>query len=50
MSRSVFEEKQEGLVDNLMNVGTFFKRRGQWVTAEELTEDGMRKAVKDMGL
>ena len=50
MTRSVFEEKQEGLVDNLMNVGTFFKRRGQWVTAEELTEDGMRKAVKDMGL
>ena len=50
MSRSVFEERQEGLVDNLMNVGTFFKRRGQWVTAEELTEDGMRKAVKDMGL
>ena len=50
MSRSVFEEQQEGLVDNLLNVGTFFKRHGQWVTAEELSEDGMRKAVKDMGL
>ena len=50
MSRSVFEERQEGLVDNLLNVGTFFKRRGQWVTAEELSEDGMHKAVKDMGL
>ena len=50
MSRSVFEEQQEGLVDNLLNVGTFFKRHGQWVTAEDLSEDGMRKAVKDMGL
>lgn len=50
MSRSVFEEKQEGLANNLMNVGTFFKRRGKWVTAEELTIDGMHKAVKDMGL
>ena len=50
MSRSVFEERQEGLVDNLLNVGTFFKRHGQWVTAEELTVDGMHKAVKDMGL
>ena len=50
MSRSVFEEQQEGLVDNLLNVGTFFKRRGQWVTAEDLSEDGMHKAVKDLGL
>jgi len=50
MSRSVFEERQEGLVDNLLNVGSFIKRHGQWVTAEELSVDGMRKAVKDLGL
>ena len=50
MSRSVFEERQEGLADNLLKMGEFFKRHGQWVTAEELSEDGMRKAVKDMGL
>ncbi|WP_374288790.1 hypothetical protein [Desulfovibrio desulfuricans] len=50
MSRSVFEERQEGLADNLLNVGTFFKRHGQWVTAEELSVDGMHKAVKDMNL
>ncbi len=50
MSRSVFEEKQEGLASNLLNVGTFFKRHGTWVTAEELAVDGMHKAVKDMGL
>ena len=39
-----------GLADNLLNVGTFFKRHGQWVTAEELSVDGMHKAVKDMNL
>ncbi|QCC84871.1 hypothetical protein DDIC_03050 [Desulfovibrio desulfuricans] len=50
MSRSVFEERQEGLADNLLNVGTFFKRHGQWVTAEEMSVDGMHKAVKDMNL
>lgn len=50
MTRSVFEEQQEGLADNLLNMGTFIKRHGQWVTAGELAEDGMRKAVKDMGL
>ena len=34
----------------LDRMAAFFKRHGQWVTAEELTVDGMRKAVKDMGL
>lgn len=50
MNRSIFEEKQVGLTENLLTVGTFFKRGGTWVTAEELTVDGMRKAVKDLGL
>ena len=48
--RSIFEEKQVGLVENLLTVGDFMKRRGQWVTAEQLTVEGMRKAVKDLGL
>ena len=49
-SRSVYDEQQVGLADNLLNMGTFIKRRGQWVTAEHLAAEGMRKAVKDMGL
>jgi hypothetical protein len=50
VERSVYEVQQEGLVDNLLNVGSFIKRRGQWVTAEQLCVEGMHKAVKDMGL
>lgn len=50
MNRSVFEEEQTGLVNNLLNVGDFVKRHGAWVTAEELAEEGMLKAVKDLGL
>lgn len=50
MGRSVFEEKQQGLVDNLLNVGSFIQRRGQWVTAEQLCVEGIRKAAKDLGL
>ena len=50
MGRSVFEERQQGLVDNLLNVGAFIKRKGQWVTAAQLCEDGMRKAAKELGL
>lgn len=49
-SRSIFEEKQVGLVDNLLTVADFVKRKGQWVTAQELAVDGMKKAVKDLGL
>lgn len=49
-SRSVYEEKQVGLVDNLLAVGEFVKRKGQWVTASDLTIEGMRKAVEDLGL
>ena len=48
--RSVFEEKQVGLTENLLTVGEFFKRKGQWVSARQLSVDGMRKAVKELGL
>lgn len=48
--RSIFEEKQVGLVENLLTMGDFVKRRGQWITAQQLTVEGMRKAVKDLGL
>ena len=50
LGRSIFEEKQQGLVDNLLNVPSFIQRRGQWVTAEQLCTDGIRKAAKDLGL
>ncbi|MBQ9407292.1 MAG: hypothetical protein IJU37_11230 [Desulfovibrio sp.] len=50
MSRSIFEEEQQGLVDNLLKVRSFFQRRGKWVTARQLCADGIRKAAKDLGL
>ncbi len=48
--RSVFEEKQVGLVDNILEMGTFFKRGAGWVTAEELTQEAIDKAIKELGL
>lgn len=48
--RSIFEEKQVGLIDNLLSVGDFIKRKGQWVTASQLAEEGMRKAARELGL
>ncbi|MBQ9536813.1 MAG: hypothetical protein IJU79_03380 [Desulfovibrionaceae bacterium] len=50
MHRSIFEEKQEALTDNFLNIGSFLKRRGTWVTATDLAKDGMQKACKDLGI
>ena len=49
-NRSIYEEKQVGLTENLLTVGQFIKRKGVWVPAETLAVDGMKKAVKDLGL
>lgn len=45
-----FEEKQAGLVDNMLGVGDFFKRKGAWVTAEDLTQEAITAAIKELGL
>jgi hypothetical protein len=50
LKRSVFEEQQVGLAENLLTVGKFFKRKGRWVSAAELTQEGISKAIADFGL
>ena len=50
IGHSVYEVEQQGLTENLLNVGDFFKRPGKWVTAEELAREAMTKAVKDLNL
>jgi len=50
LKRSVFEEQQIGLSENLLTVGKFFKRKGRWVSATELTREGVSKAIKEFGL
>lgn len=50
IDHSVYEVEQQGLTENLLNVGDFFKRQGKWVTAEELAREAMLKAVKDLNL
>lgn len=49
-AKSVFEEKQVGLIDNLLTMPEFLRRRGQWVSAGDLASDGMTKAIADIGL
>lgn len=50
IGHSVYEVEQQGLTENLLNVGDFFKRQGKWVTAKELAREAMIKAVKDLNL
>lgn len=50
VDRSVFEEKQVGLADNLLGMADFMRRKGQWVSARELSADGIALAIKELGL
>ncbi len=50
VNRSHFNEKQAGLADNLLSAGTFFRRGGKWLTAEQLAEEGMLKMIQEFGL
>lgn len=45
-----YEETQQHLTDNLLNIGKFVNRGGQWVTALDLAKEGMRQAVVELGL
>lgn len=49
-SRSHYDETQASLADNLLDTGKFISRGGRWVTGVELVKEGLRKAIKDMGL
>ncbi len=50
ISRVHFEETQESLANNLMNIDKFVERKGKWITALQLAEEGMKKAIKELGL
>ncbi len=50
LSRSHFDEKQESLAKNLLNIGLFVKRGGRWVTVEELANEATQRMISDFGL
>lgn len=50
LQRSHFAEEQQSLVNDLTQIGSFFRRGGKWVSALELAGEGMDKAVEELGL
>ncbi len=45
---TVFDETQHSLMENLFNIGTFFKRGGKWLTAEQLARYGLQEIVDEL--
>ncbi len=43
-----FDETQRSLSENLLAVGEYFHRGVKWLTAEELLQDGINKAVQNL--
>ena len=43
-----FDETQKPLSDNVLKIGSFFRRKAAWVTAEELASDGMDEMLKKL--
>jgi hypothetical protein len=44
--RGEFDETQKSLSENLLEIGTFVKGKGTWVTAEEFSKIGMERMLK----
>jgi len=45
--RAQWAQTQKSLTENLLEVGSFFKRKMRWVTVEELARQGIEEMVKD---
>ncbi|HEX9444423.1 MAG TPA: hypothetical protein VGA73_09900, partial [Candidatus Binatia bacterium] len=43
-----FDETQKSLSENLLNIGQVASRGVRWVTAEELAQEGVKKAVAQL--
>jgi hypothetical protein len=43
-----FNETQRPLSENLLQIGSFFRRKASWLTAEELSSVGMDEMLKKL--
>ncbi len=46
----LYKEEQKSLTQNLLDIKKFFHRGAKWVTATELASEGIKIAVKELGL
>jgi len=50
VSRYHFDETQKALTDNLLDMGKFVRRKGEWVSADVLASEGIEAGLREMGL
>jgi hypothetical protein len=43
-----FDETQKGLSENILSLGDIRERGLRWLTAEQLAQDGVRKAIHQL--
>lgn len=44
--RGSFDKTQGALMEDLLQIPSFYREKGRWVTAEELAEEGLEKVLK----
>jgi len=44
--KGTFDKTQMSLMENVLQIFSFYKERGRWVTARELTEEGVAEIIK----
>lgn len=50
LDRFRYEREQKSLSENLLDLGRFLRRGGQWVTAEALAREGIQEGLEALGL
>ena len=50
VTRAHYEEEQHSLSENVLDAGTFFKRGGAWITAEQMAREGLAQCLEELGL
>jgi hypothetical protein len=43
-----FDEEQKPVLHNLLGIGKFLKRRGKWIDATSLSEEGIKKGLEEL--
>jgi len=41
-----YDRTQSTLMEDLLQIASFYREGGRWVTAEELTEEGVEEIIK----
>ncbi|MCA1743795.1 MAG: hypothetical protein LC631_07595 [Desulfovibrionales bacterium] len=50
LNRFLFDERQQSLTENLLGAGRFFQRGAKWVSARELSKEGLEQGIRELGL